>query len=114
MNKIIAYALLLLICIVSAFSQVLLKKAAKKDHLTFISQYLNFEVIFAYSLFVIVVVVNSLLLKYIPYSVASTISESTPCVFAIISGAVFFSEKISRQKLLGILLIVSGIVIIVL
>lgn len=113
MNKITAYSLLLVICIVSALSQVLLKKAAKKEHATFISQYLNFEVIFAYFLFFVVVIVNSLLLRYIPYSVASVFSESMPCVLAIISGVFFFHEKISRHKLLGILMIMIGIIFIV-
>ena len=45
--------ILLLGTFISAVSQVILKKAAEKTHPSKIKEYLNFPVIFAYSLFVL-------------------------------------------------------------
>lgn len=115
MNSYFIYILLLIAnCVISAISQILLKKAALKEYKGFIWQYLNVRVIVAYTLFFGVVVLNTYILKFLPLTVVNPLSESLPYVLSIISGYFFFEEKITWRKIVGALVIVCGIVIIVL
>lgn len=112
-SKIIYILLLIGNCIISAISQILLKKAALKEYTSFISQYLNIDVIVAYALFFCVVILNTYILKFLPLTVVNSLSESLPYVFSIVSGGIFFSEKITLRKVIGTLFIISGILVVV-
>ena len=106
--------ILVLMCFVSAFSQVLLKKASLHKYESFLQQYLNPYVICGYLLFFIVIVVNIFLLRHIPITVTSAISESLPLILSFITGKVFFAESFSKQKIIGGILIIAGILVLVL
>ena len=106
--------ILVLMCFVSAFSQVLLKKASLHKYESFLQQYLNPYVICGYSLFFIVIAVNIYLLRHIPITVTSAISESLPLVLSFITGKIFFAESLSKQKIIGGILIIAGILVLVL
>lgn len=112
-SKIIYILLLVGNCIISAISQILLKKAALKEYTSFIRQYLNINVIFAYALFFAVVILNTYILKFLPLTVVNPLSESLPYVFSIVSGGIFFSEKITLRKIIGALFIITGILVVV-
>lgn len=113
MNSFIAVLILIVNCVVCAFSQVLLKKAALKDTKSILEQYLNIQVITAYGIFFIVLMINSILMRYLPLLIISPISEALPFVFSIIFGFIFFHERITKRKIIGIVLIAAGIYLIV-
>lgn len=100
-------------CIISTFSQVLLKKAAQREYQSPVYKYLNPLVIIAYSLFFGVIIVNTYLLRYISLVFASTISCSLPFVLSFINGLIFFDEKINIWKIIGGFIIIAGIIIVV-
>lgn len=106
-------AVLILTCCISAFSQVLLKKASLREYSSFIRQYLNPYVITGYSLFFVVLAVNIYVLRFIPVSICSAFSESLPLVLSFATGKIFFGEKLTKRMLIGAVLIVTGILIIV-
>lgn len=101
-------------CFVSAFAQVLLKKAALKSYPSFLRRYLNVYVFCGYALFCAVLMANVWLMKFLPLSVCSAVSESLPLVLSFFTGRFFFGEAVTRQKVIGGILIVSGIVLVVL
>lgn len=100
-------------CIISALSQVLLKKASQREYQSPIIKYLNPLVVIAYILFFCVVVFNTYLLKHIPLILASTFSSSLPFVLSFVNGRIFFDEKINKWKIVGGCLILVGIMIVV-
>ena len=107
------YIIILLInCIISAFSQVLLKKSSKMQYKSFIYEYLNIKVIVSYSIFVFVLMVNSWVLRYLPLVILAPIGEAFPFVLSVFAGVFFFNERITKKKIIGILLITCGIVFI--
>lgn len=95
-------------CFISAFSQILLKKASMKGYDSFFRQYFNIYVISGYGLFFLVLCVNIFLLKYLPMTIVNPIGETIPIVLSFLSGHFLFSERITRRKLIGIVLILCG------
>ncbi len=113
MNEIhpLAVALFLISPLVSAFSQIILKRSADDASLTGIRYYLNIRVIFAYALFF-----GCMLLNIWAYSLGmqlslGTILESSGYLYVMLLSALFLKEKITRRKLIGNALIVLGIVL---
>lgn len=104
-------ALLIANCVLSAFSQTLLKKAALKDYGSFVRAYLNPLVVCGYGLFFAVLCLNVFLLKFLPMTVVSPVSETLPIALSFVSGRLFFNEKITAWKIAGMILIASGIVV---
>ena len=111
-NNFLLILILIANCFLSAFSQVLLKKASLKDYSSFIRSYLNVLVICGYGLFFLVLCVNVFLLRVLPLSVVNPIAEALPIVLSILAGRVLFGERITKRQIYGELLIVIGIVII--
>ncbi len=113
-EKLLFIGLLIVTCVMSAVSQVMLKKAAQKEYKSFIAQYLNFWVIISYMIFFIVVIGNIYVLKKLPMTVLGPIAETLPFILSIFFGRIFFHEKITTRKIVGSLLIIAGIITIVL
>lgn len=113
-NRILYILLLLVTCLISAVSQVMLKKAAQSEYKSFIWQYLNVRVVTAYVLFFFVLVANTFILKYIPMMVMNPIAETLPYILSIFFGYFFFNEKITIRKICGAIIIICGIVVLVL
>lgn len=97
------------ICIASV-SQVLLKKSANEEKRTKMQEYLNKNVIIAY-----VLLFTSTLLTMTAYK---TLQLSTGVIiesisYIIIAGLSYFlfKEKITKNKLIGIIMIITGIII---
>lgn len=108
-SEIALYSCILIFSVlISAFSQILLKKAALKTYSSFISEYLNPLVIGAYAIFFAAVFLDMLGLKKVPVSFIPVI-ESLSYVFIIIFSRLFLKEKVSRQKLIGIFVILIGL-----
>ena len=95
---------------VASLSQVLLKKSANTEHKNRIEEYMNINVIVGYAMMVI----STLLVIYsytgIEYKNGSVI-ESLGYILVMLFGRMFFDEKITRNKLLGNLLIIVGVIL---
>lgn len=111
-HKLFLIIVLILNCFISAFSQVLLKKASLKNYDSFFRQYLNPYVIIGYGVFFIVLCVNIFMLKYLPLSVVNPVAEALPIVLSFVAGKLVFNEKISKFTVAGAVLIICGIVLI--
>ena len=108
------FYLLLLVAngLVSAFSQILLKKASLRKYRSVIGQYVNVFVVCGYILFLGVICINIYLLRYIPMSIMGPVAEVLPIIFSITAGRFVFGERFTVQKMVGVLLILSGVIVI--
>lgn len=95
---------------ISAVSQLLLKKSATIKYSSFIREYINPFVIIAYFLFFLAVLIDLICLKFVPLSFIPVI-ETSSYTFIIILSKIFFHEKLSIKKILGLSIIILGIVI---
>ena len=95
---------------VASVSQVLLKKEAQKPHKNVIQEYLNPLVIIAYTFFLGTTVLSMLAYKGIPLNLGP-ILETTSYFYITIFGVIIFKERLTKQKILALALIVVGIAI---
>ncbi|MBQ3445118.1 EamA family transporter [Candidatus Saccharibacteria bacterium] len=96
--------------IISAFSQVLLKKSADVKTQSFWKQYLNLKVISAYGIFFLASFLSVYAYKVIPVTLGAILGTLEYGLVAILS-YVFFKEKLTKKQILGILLIIAGIIV---
>ena len=96
---------------ISAFSQILLKLAAKEEHRSWIFEYLNVKVISAYLIFFAATLISVYCYKVLPLSIGAML-ESSGYVFVTILGYLILKEKVSKQKILGMALVIFGVVIV--
>lgn len=110
-KTILMYSLVLLAGVfVSAISQVMLKKAALKKYDSIIKEYMNPLVIVAYIMFVGTTFLSIFAYKGIPLSMGPVL-EATSYIYVTIFGVTIFKEKMSKRKLLSLVLIVAGIMV---
>lgn len=110
-GKMLLYAgIMMLGVLVSALSQVALKKAALREYPSRIREYLNPLVIGAYVAFFAATVCTMIAYKVIPLSLGPII-ESTSYIYVTIFGYLFFREKITKRKVIALIVIVAGIVV---
>ncbi len=96
--------------VLSAVSQVLLKKSAEKKRDTLIGEYVNPYVVGGYLLTGICMLLMIAAYRGIPYKYGA-ILESLVYVYIMILSKMFLQEKITRRKLTGNLLIVIGVIV---
>ena len=96
--------------LLSAVSQLILKKAADDPKLTGIRAYLNVPVILAYGLFFGCMLLNVVALRTLDLTVASVL-EASSYIYVMVLSWLFLKEKITRRRLLGNLIIIVGIVL---
>ena len=96
--------------IVASFSQILLKKGAMKQYDSFIREYLNPWVISGYGMLFVSVFLSIMGLRRLDYLNAPVV-ESLGYVLVPVLSALFFKEKLTRRKLVGIGCIVAGMLI---
>ncbi|MBQ9065171.1 MAG: EamA family transporter [Blautia sp.] len=94
----------------TAISQILLKQSADEKHESFIKEYLNWKVIVAYILFGTVLLSNTYAYTRVDMKYGAVI-ETLAYVWIFIMSVTLLHEKITRRKLLGNLLIITGILI---
>ena len=110
-DKVIFYASFILIgTFISSAAQVLLKKAAMKEHCRVKDEYLNKNVIIAYITFVLATFLSIYAYKGIPLSMGAVL-ESTSYLYITIFGAYFFKEQITIRRVIAIAFIIGGIII---
>lgn len=110
-NSLILYSgILLLGTFISSVSQVILKKAATKSYDSKVAEYLNFPVIFAYTLFVLTTLMCIVAYRVVPLSFGPVL-ESTSYLYVTIFGVAIFKEKITAKKAVALGLILVGIIV---
>lgn len=111
MSKEQIYILIFLFSVViSSVSQILLKISANQKYDTRIKEYLNPKVIIAYTLFFGATLITVLAYKYVPLSFGPVL-ESTGYIFVTLLGYFILKEKIGKQKLLGMAVIIFGVLL---
>lgn len=111
MNKILIYSgIYVLGVIISALAQILLKKSANIERESKIKEYLNFKTMFAYAIFFGATMCSVLAYKYVPLSMGPVLG-TTEYVFVAILSYYLLKEKISKKKLLGLIIITIGVLV---
>ena len=111
MSSILIYSIIYLVgVIISAFAQILLKKAAMVERKSKIEEYLNFKTMFAYFIFFSATLCTVLSYKYVPMSMGPILG-TTEYLFIALLSYIFLKEKIKKKKFFGILVIVAGVLI---
>ena len=96
--------------LLSAVSQLILKKAADNPRYTGVRAYLNAPVILAYALFFGCMLLNVVALQTVELTVASVL-EASGFLYVMLLGHFFLHEKLTARKLIGNALIVAGIIL---
>ncbi len=104
----LAIIIFLLSVLVSSVSQLLLKMSANRQYETRLAEYLNPKVVIAYVLFFGATLITVLAYQYVPLSLGPVL-ESTGYIFVTLLGYFVLKEKIGKQKLVGMLVILVGI-----
>lgn len=93
---------------IASLAQVLLKSSALKEHNSIIKEYLNWRVIVGYGMMFISTIFSVYAYKVIPISLA-VLLDSTGYIFVTCFGLLFLKEKVTKQRLFALILILLGI-----
>ncbi len=99
--------------LISAFSQILLKIEAQKPHRSWVHEYLNVRVISSYALFFLATLVAVYCYKELPLSLGAML-ESSGYVFVTLLGYLILKERVSRNKMIGMGLVIIGVIVVAL
>ena len=95
---------------ISSVSQILLKKSANKTYDSPLKEYLNPLVIIAYGMFFCSMMITMYCYRFVDVS-AGPILESSGYVFVAVLGFLFLKERFTKKKLIGMLVLLSGIAV---
>lgn len=104
------YLFLIASVVVASFSQILLKRGAMKEYSSWLRQYLNPWVISGYILMFGSVFLVNLGLRTLNY-LNAPMMESLGYVLVPVLSALFFHEKLTWRKSVGIGCIIAGMII---
>lgn len=96
--------------VIAAFSQMLLKKSATKEYENIFREYLNPYVIMGYGMMVCSTVLSIVAYKGIEYKNGPVI-ESLGFILVMFLSFLLFKEPITKNKIVGNILIIIGIVV---
>jgi len=96
--------------LIAALSQIILKKAAMRTYDSWIKQYLNFPVVFAYFIFFLSSLCSVIALRVLPLSLMPVWNASS-YLFVMLFAYWIMKEKPNKKKLLGLGVILCGIAI---
>ncbi len=96
--------------LLSSISQMLLKKAAKKEYVNVVREYLNPWVISGYLLLAVSTICVIFAFKGVDFKNGPVI-ESLGFPLVMVLGRIFYGERLTRNKLIGMGLIMLGIVV---
>ena len=101
---------IILLCsvLIASFSQILLKKSAGKTYRSVIFEYLNPYVICGYGMMFLSMFITVLSYRGLDFSNVPVI-ESLGYVVVMLLSYLFFKERITRRKVLGMAVILLGI-----
>ena len=96
--------------IIISVSQVLLKKAALREHKSVLAEYTDWRVILGYGLFVGCTLLTMLAYKGVPLNVGPVL-EATGYIYVTIFGVTIFHEKMNPKKIIALAMILVGILV---
>lgn len=97
--------------LISAFSQILLKIAARQQYRSWVFEYLNMRVISAYIIFFLATLLTVYCYKVVPLSIGAML-EASGYVFVTVLGRIILKENISKRKLIGMALVICGVIVV--
>lgn len=109
-HSVVCICIMLASSLIAAFSQILLKKSAGREHKKGIYEYLNVYVIISYGLLAFTMFANMVAYWGVEYKLGVILGTSS-YLFIMLLGRLFLKEKITKRKLIGTLMIVAGIII---
>jgi len=95
---------------IASFSQILLKISADKEHKNIVREYMNFYVIVGYGLLFLSTILTISAYKGLDYK-NGPIIEAVGYVYVLILSRAILKERITRNKVIGNILIIIGILI---
>lgn len=102
--------ILLAAILMGSISQVILKKSTFKHYDSVIREYINLPVILAYSIFLIANMMTVFAYSTVPLSLGIAL-ETTSYLYITFFGVVIFREKLTKQKVFSLALIILGILV---
>lgn len=105
MSKYIYILLFILSILISAISQILLKKGSSQKNI-----YINKFTIFGYTIMIFATFLTLIAYKNVDLSL-SQVLQALSFVFVIILSKIFLKEKIDKRKIVGIITIIIGIIV---
>lgn len=96
--------------LMSAASQILLKQGARHEYKSFLRQYLNPWVICGYGLLALSTICVIYAYTGLDYK-NGPVFEALGLPLVMVLGRVFFSEKFTRNKIIGIVCIFAGVLV---
>lgn len=106
-----SYMIVLVVSVtIASFAQILLKKSAEKNYSSPLREYLNPYVIFGYGLMFLSMFLTVTAYSRLDYTNVPVI-ESLGYVIVMLLSYFFFREKITKRKVLGMVIILVGIFI---
>lgn len=95
---------------IASVSQIILKTSSGVKYDNFIKEYLNPRVIIAYSLFFGTTFISLYAYKGLPLSMGP-ILEATGYIWVALLSFLILKEKVTKTKMIGLAVIITGIVI---
>ncbi len=95
---------------IASCSQIILKKSADKKHESFIKEYLNLPVIIGYGMMFLSTILTIIAFRKIAFK-NGPIIESIGYIFVLLLSRIFLDEKITKNKLIGNIIIILGIIV---
>lgn len=94
----------------TAISQILLKQSANRPHKSAIFEYLNWRVMLSYGIFFGVLLLNTYAYTKVDLKYGAVI-DTLSYVFVMLLSCLLLREKFSRGKVIGNLLIMTGVIV---
>ena len=94
----------------TAVSQILLKQSSNIKYENKIREYLNFRVILSYGMFFLILLLNTWCYTKVEMRYGPVI-DTAAYVFVLLLSRLKLKEKITKGKILGNLIIITGILI---
>ena len=94
----------------TAVSQILLKQSSNIKYENKIREYLNFRVILSYGMFFLILLLNTVCYTNVEMRYGPVI-DTAAYVFVLILSRLILKEKITNGKIMGNLIIITGILI---
>ena len=95
---------------ITAFSQIVLKKSANRQHKSIFSEYINPYVLFSYACYFGVLVLNVFIYTKVDYRFGVVIN-SMSTVFVMLLSHIILQECVTKKRIIGNAIIVCGILV---
>lgn len=104
------YGIMFLGIFIAGVAQILLKKSAGKQYTYWWRQYVNAYVISGYALMVLSTVCTVIAMRKVPLT-STPVWNSMGILWATFWGRVIFKERLSKDKGIGVVLVLIGIIV---